>query len=691
VEVTGSNPVRPIDYQQPPMAAFFFAHKETDMRAIEIGDLFRGERLVDISLSPSGQWAWLTAKRIDLGENKSETINYLLNCHTGDITPRVLHPKGASDIVFSSDNSKIFFAADDQIHLAAALGEDVHCLTRGQGGASQPLPSADAGRVLFIRKVYDCPELQALADLEKTTMAQIYQLPHPKARARTANSLMYRHWDKWTENRRSHLFLADVATGECVDLTPGCIDVPPIALAGQRDFDFSPDGRHVAFVMNPDKEVARSTNNSIYLLELDNLTPVGEARRISNTEGCDTQPRFLSGTKLAYASMLTPGYEADATRLKVFHLNTFATDLYLEAFDRSVDTFFGIDEEHILFSAQDFSHISLYRLDLRTQRLEQLTAGKTYLSFAASRGAEHILAVMQSLTLPSECVALSDFHPFEPHLCGPEITSCETVRQYTKFSDVLNGIEIHPGNPLWYEAADGTPLQGYVVFPPGYDAARRYPLILLIHGGPQGAFLDSFHYRWNAQVFASRGAVVAFCNPRGSTGYGHQITRDISMHWSDTCPDDIMRFLDAVLAAYPSVDPARLSAAGASFGGYMVNWFLGHTDRFSALVSHDGIFNTEMTGYLTDELWFSEHEFGGKPHECPEQYLRHSPHRFVSNFKTPTLVIQGEQDFRCFTSEGLALFTALQYQGVESRFLYFPDEGHWIMAPANVFVWYSEV
>ncbi|MCL2326159.1 MAG: S9 family peptidase [Proteobacteria bacterium] len=661
------------------------------MRPIEIEDLFRGERLVDVSLSPSGQWAWLTAKRIDLGENTSETIHYLLNCHTGDITQRELHPKGASGIVFSSDGDKIFFAADGQIHLAEALGEGVRCLTKGRGGASQPLPSADAGRVLFVRQVYENPELQALTESETPTMAQTYQLPHPKARARTASSLMYRHWDKWTENSRSHLFLADVATGECVDLTPHCTDVPPIALAGQRDFDFSPDGRHVAFAMNPDKDIARSTNNSIYLLELDGLTPVGEARRISTTNGCDTQPRFLSATKLAYTSMLTPGYEADATRLKVFHLNTSATDLYLETFDRSVDTFFGIDADRILFSAQDFAHISLYRLDLRTQALEQLTAGKTYLSFAASPGAECILAVTQSLTQPSECVALSDFQPFEPHLRGPEITSCETVRQYTRFSEALSGIEMHPGTPLWYEAADGTPLQGYVVLPPGYDVAKRYPLILLIHGGPQGAFLDSFHYRWNVQAFASRGAVVAFCNPRGSTGYGHQITRDISTQWSDACPDDIMRFLDATLAAYPTIDPTRLSAAGASFGGYMVNWLLGHTDRFRALVSHDGIFNTEMAGYLTDELWFSEHEFGGKPHECPEQYLRHSPHRFVSNFKTPTLVVQGEQDFRCVLSEGLALFTALQYQGVESRLLYFPDEGHWVLTPANAFVWYSEV
>ena len=192
-------------------------------------------------------------------------------------------------------------------------------------------------------------------------------------------------------------------------------------------------------------------------------------------------------------------------------------------------------------------------------------------------------------------------------------------------------------------------------------------------------------------MFASRGAVVAFCNPHGSTGYGHDLTRSISRHWGDECPEAILTFVDHVLAQMPQVDAERLTAAGASFGGFMINWLMGHTDRFKAFVSHDGIFNTEMAGYITDELWFSEYEFGGKPFDCPEEYLKHSPHRFVKNFKTPTLVVQGEQDFRCFISEGVALFTALQYMGVESRLLYFPGEGHWVLDPANSSVWYEEV
>ena len=234
-------------------------------------------------------------------------------------------------------------------------------------------------------------------------------------------------------------------------------------------------------------------------------------------------------------------------------------------------------------------------------------------------------------------------------------------------------------------------IEGYVVLPPGFDESKKYPLILLIHGGPQGAFLDSFHYRWNVELFASRGAVVAFCNPHGSTGYGHDLTRAISKHWSDDCPAAIMGFVDHVLAQYRQIDADRMTAAGASFGGFMINWLMGHTDRFKALVSHDGIFNTQMSGYITDELWFCDYEFGGTPYEAPEAYERHSPHRFVENFKTPTLVVQGEQDFRCFISEGVGLFTALQYKGVESRLLYFPNEGHWVLDPADSFVWYSEV
>jgi dipeptidyl aminopeptidase/acylaminoacyl peptidase len=267
----------------------------------------------------------------------------------------------------------------------------------------------------------------------------------------------------------------------------------------------------------------------------------------------------------------------------------------------------------------------------------------------------------------------------------------EGLRILTNARKALAGLELNDAVDFWANGAGGTPVHGYLLHPAGFDPKKKYPLILLIHGGPQSAFGDDFHYRWNAQHFASQGACVAFVNPRGSTGYGQKFTDQISGDWGGRCYDDIMNWLDALLSANRFLDGKRVAAAGASFGGFMVNWICGHTDRFRALISHDGIFNAETMAYTTEELWFDEHEHHGMPHENRKPYLKFSPHLHVENFKTPTLVVQGAKDYRCPESEGLGMFTALQVMGVESRFLHFPDEGHWVMQPANAQVWYEEV
>ncbi len=659
-------------------------------RPLTLEDLFAVERLANFSFSADGKFAWITSKRINIAENKTTTVTTRINCETCEANEVQLHEKGASGILWSQDETAIFYAADGQIWRANADGSNPTCLTQGKGGASSPVLSKDGTRILFVRSLYEDKDLQDKAETSALSLADIYALPHPKARARIADKLLYRHWDEWTENKRTHLFILDVATGAMRDLTPNEHDVPPLALGSARDYDISPDGAYVAYVMNPDDEPARTTNQSIYLQKIAGIEMVGDPIRISTSLANDVQPRFLSPTKLAYTAMLEPAYEADDFRIKVYDLKTGQTDLYIDGFDRSVDSIVPISETKIIFSAQDFSHVSLYELDLATNKVVQLTSGSAYLDFAVTR-AGRIFARLEALNMPAECVELTNIKPFEPRKHFPEIKSSESIRFITNYRDVLKDVSLDRGKNITFKAKDGTDLEGCIVLPPNFDANKKYPLILLIHGGPQGAFLDQFHYRWNVSMFASRGAVVAFCNPRGSTGYGTQITRAISGRWSDECPSDILTFVDAVLQECPFVDPDKLTAAGASFGGFMINWLMGHTDRFKAFVSHDGIFNTEMSGYITDELWFSEHEFGGKPFECPEAYNRHSPHRAVANFKTPTLVVQGEQDFRCFISEGVALFTALQYMGVPSRLLYFPDEGHWVLNPANSYVWYTEV
>jgi dipeptidyl aminopeptidase/acylaminoacyl peptidase len=255
----------------------------------------------------------------------------------------------------------------------------------------------------------------------------------------------------------------------------------------------------------------------------------------------------------------------------------------------------------------------------------------------------------------------------------------------------LAGIALAPAEDFTFQAADGVAIHGFLVKPPNFTPGRRYPLIYLVHGGPQSAFTDQFGYRWNPQLFAAPGYVVAMVNPRGSTGYGQTFTDQIRNDWGGRCYSDLMLGVDHLLATCDFIDGQRMAAAGASFGGYMMNWFAGHTDRFRALVCHAGIFNLETMYYGTEELWFPHWEFAGSPVENPEPYARWSPDRAIAAFKTPMLVIHGEQDFRCPVLGGIGMFTALKSRGVEAELLYFPDEGHWIEKPKNAETWYATI
>jgi dipeptidyl aminopeptidase/acylaminoacyl peptidase len=395
--------------------------------------------------------------------------------------------------------------------------------------------------------------------------------------------------------------------------------------------------------------------------------------------------------------MEKPRYEADKNRIKEFDRETEETTVYLDRLDRSPEGFEIDGKDAVYFLAQDRGYQSLYRLDLRADRVRQLTCGTFNGLFRLIPGAKEILVTRESSTSPADLSLLTPGKGIRPHLApGPlpkeiEKDAGATVRGITRNAGTLAHVEMNDAEEFWYPGAGGTPIHGFLIRPPRFRKKAKYPLLLLIHGGPQGAFMDHFHYRWNAQLFASRGAVVAFLNPRGSTGYGQKLTDQISGDWGGRCYDDIMLGVDYLLKEFPFIDGKRMAAAGASFGGFMVNWIAGKTDRFRALVCHDGIFQAETMAYTTEELWFDEHEHGGMPHENRKGYLKFSPHMNVDDFRTPTLIIHGDQDFRCPISEGLAMFTALQVKGVPSRFLHFPDEGHWVLQPANAEVWYDEV
>jgi len=381
---------------------------------------------------------------------------------------------------------------------------------------------------------------------------------------------------------------------------------------------------------------------------------------------------------IAFLSQERPGFEADRWRLLTLDLRSGETREVTQQFDRSVSELLWYpDSRELLFTAQDRHRNTVYRTGPRGQVDRLLSWGNTsQISFAGDSGV--LVFVNDAINRPAQVYVWSVRSGGEP-------------RQLTNLNaDVLAQVTMHPAEEISWIGAGGNTVHGMLVRPPQFRRGERYPLLVMIHGGPQGAWMDSFHSRWNAQMFATGGYVTVLLNPRGSTGFGQQFVDQISKDWGGKVYIDIMAGVEHA-ARFSFVDSTRIAAAGGSYGGYMVNWINGNSDRFDALISHAGIFNLEAFYGATEELWFPEWEFGGPPWRDRTYYEQWSPHRFARNFGTPTLVLHGALDYRVPDTQGLQMFTALRRQEVPARLVYFPDEGHWIGRPQNKRVWWTEV
>ena len=375
--------------------------------------------------------------------------------------------------------------------------------------------------------------------------------------------------------------------------------------------------------------------------------------------------------------MERPGFEADRTQLAIYDRTTKQTRRITAELDRSVDFFtWSADSRTLWFLAQDELYHSVYRVALDGSAPVQVTDDAYYSALAVSRDGRTLVVARQSVARPVDLFVLDGR--------GRE------QRQLTNQNGALLAqLALQPVEEFWFTGADNARVQGFIVRPPNFDASQKYPVVYLIHGGPQGAWTDSWSYRWNPNQFAAPGYVVVAVNPRGSTGYGQQFTDEITQDWGGRVYADLMNGLDSALATYPFLDKNRLAAAGASYGGYMINWINGHSDRFRALINHDGLFDTRSMYFATEELWFPEWEFGGTPWENPEGFDRWNPSNHVASMNTPTLIIHGGLDYRVPLEQGIATFTALRRRDVPARLLYFPDEGHWVLKPQNAFVWWD--
>jgi dipeptidyl aminopeptidase/acylaminoacyl peptidase len=642
--------------------------------ALTFDDFINLGRVTDPQVCPDGKTVAFVVTFHNKVENKTNSNVYLVPTD-GGVVRQLTAAKGANNSPrWMPDGRSVAFISsrdgEPQIWLVPVGGGEAHKVSSISTGVSDLQVSPDGKWFSFASDVYpDCID-------DESNMKRSEEVEKSKVKAKIFDKLPYRVWNSWKDGKRSHLFVISATGGTSKDITPGDFDSPPIDLGGSWSYDWSPDGNEIAFTRNSDPSVAISTNNDIFVVTLAG----GVTKKITDNPGNDSQPLYSpEGKYIAYLQMKRAGFEADQRQLILYERSTGKRLNVTDRIDYSVNDFvWAADSKTIYFNADDKSNESLFKLDVASGTMRVMIDKGYNHSMRMLPNSTGLILVKESINQPAEIYRIDQNGTIVKRLTS---TNDEKLRQ----------IEMNPKEDFWFEGAAGAKVHGFVVKPAGFDPTRKYPMILLVHGGPQGQWGDQFHYRWSAQMFTSRGFVAVLINPRGSTGYGQKFTDEISGDWGGKPYEDLMKGVDYVLKTFSFLDGNRIAAAGASYGGYMINWIAGHTTRFRCLVSHDGTFDMRSMYGTTEELWFPEWEFRGTPYQNPELYEKWSPSRFAANFKTPMLVIHGQLDYRLDVSEGFQLFTALQRQGVKSKMLYFPDEGHFVTKPANAALWHKTV
>jgi dipeptidyl aminopeptidase/acylaminoacyl peptidase len=641
-------------------------------RPVRFEELARLERIGGFSVSPDGARIAFAAATADVEANRMRSAIWIVPASGGAARRLTAGEKQDAGPSFSPDGRTIAFLSNRengfQIWTIDLSGGDPVRATDFPTGVNSFTWSPDGRWFVIASDVF--PECADTACLEKI----VKRREDAKVRGRIADRLLFRHWTSWRDGTRTHIWKVPVAGGPATDLTPGDHDAPPFSIAGSSDWDVSPDGGDLVYASNTAKIEALSTNADLWLVPFSGGSP---RNLTAANPAFDGSPRFSpDGRWIAYRAQKRPGFESDRFRLMLYARATGQVRSLTEDFDYWVDDFrWAPDSASLVFVAQVRGKEVLYRVGLTggaptplwtggaATALEVGPEGRTYLAASTLARAAEIWSVAPDGGAPVAVTHLDD-------ALFRELALGEVSERYTS-------------------ASDGRALQAWVVKPPFFDPEKKYPAVFFVHGGPQGAWIDGWSYRWNPEVWAAYGYVVYAANPRGSTGFGQDFVDAISGDWGGQVYDDLMRQADD-LASLPYVDKDRIGAAGASYGGYMINWIAGHTGRFRALVSHDGTFDLASANLETEELWFPRWEFKGWPWDS-DQYRKWNPMLSAGNFHTPMLVITSEKDFRVPFGQGLQLFTALQIQGVPSRLLMFPDEGHWVLKPGNSRLWHNTV
>lgn len=634
-------------------------------------DLVALNRVSDPQVSPDGRLVAYVMRETDLDANRGRTDLWLLDLTTPQVAPRRLTRNPANDTSprWSSDGGTLYFlstrSGSSQVwRLALAGGEPVAVTALPLDVGSFNLAPA-ANRIVFSMAV-------------KPTAAT--GKPDGKATGLLYDKLFVRHWDEWSDGSRSHLFAATLdangVAGTPVDLSQSLDgDVPSKPFGGDEEYAISPDGKRVVFSLRvAGRTEPWSTNFDLYEASIDggavtNLTAANLA--------WDTQPVYLANGDLAYLAMERPGFEADRFHVVVRSAKTGAVRPLTLAWDRSVSRL-GVtrDGKRLLATADDLGQHALFAIDPANGKVVKLI-GEGYVDeYAPTQGG--IVFSWANLAAPADLWFLANGgRPSRLTKANAAQLAARTMGEFEQFS---------------FKGWNDETVHGYVMKPVGYTPGVKYPIAFIVHGGPQSSYANAWSYRWNPQTYAGHGYAVVFIDFHGSTGYGQAFTDSISRHWGDRPLVDLQKGLEAALARYDWLDGERACSLGASYGGYMQNWIAGNWEsRFRCIVNHDGIFDNRSMYYSTEELWFPEWENGGPYFDNPATYDQWDPSRFVAKWRTPMLVIHGAKDYRVPDTQGLSTFTALQRRGIESQLLYFPDENHWVLKPANSLQWHATV
>ena len=651
-------------------------------RPFGVEDLVSLNRVSAPALSPDGKTVVFTVRETDLAANRGRSDLWALDLATKGAQPRRLtsNPDNDSDAQWSGDGRFIYFVSSrggsSQVWRLSNAGGEAEQVTRLPLDVGSFKLSPNGAKLAVSMEVFaDCADLHCTVERLAANAAS-------KAVGMVHDRIFIRHWDTWSDGRISQLFVLTLEGGQ-VKGEPRSLsgaldaDVPSKPFGDASEYTFAPDGSRVVFSARiKGKTEPNSTNFDLYEVSVDG----GEPRNLTaDNQAWDTQPVFSpDGTQLAWRAMDRPAFEADRFHIVIADLKSGQRRALTQGWDRSVDEIeFSGDGKTLYTTTDHLGQHPLWAVDVKTGKTTMLTGPGHVDSFSV--GEREIVFPLASLKSPSELYSLA--------LKGGELRELPRMNAQ-RLADVAMG----EPEQFTFAGANGETVFAYVVKPVGFDPKRRYPLAFIVHGGPQSSFANAWSYRWNAQTYAGAGYAAVFVDFHGSPGYGQAFTDSISGDWGGKPLEDLQKGLATALEKYQWIDGNRACALGASYGGFMVNWIAGvWNEPFKCLVSHDGIFDSRAMAYSTEELWFDEWEHGGPQYEVPENYEKFNPVNHVAQWAKPMLIVQGEQDFRVPDTQGISAFTALQRRGITSRLLYFPNENHWVLKPANSIQWHKEV